>query len=478
MTRNVLVSVGVVLALATGAGAQPPPPRGPAEVITRSRETREAEDRAEAIRAPEGLERDDLGAAEEPGAEPQGEAADRAGAMESPHGATPEEEAALEAHAARALEGPQVASAEPSTEVPSGEIRVVVLELDGEPAQGAPVRLGTMGAAGDRDSKSARTDASGEAWFRDLPTGSAQAYRVSVPHEGAKYSSAPFRLEPDRGHLVRVMRIPVTRDDGAVLQWFGGTFIEIRPDRRIHVVQQTDLVNLGRETYVTPEGGLQIPLPRGFTAFQSQQVMTDQRFVPNDRGFRLEGSLPPGRVQLTWAFDLPIDGDGVTLAQRMPFRTYQYVVASEYAQGLELEVDGFPPAQRADDQGRAHLATRVARTPDEEPLEQLRVNLRGIPGPGPGRMIAVVFALGFLGLALYLARRPRGGGRERAALRDERRRELLEDARELEVAFAREEVGPKFHERRRREIIDELAILLGTERGEAAAPSKAPPPDR
>ncbi|MBC7171485.1 MAG: hypothetical protein H5U40_03615 [Polyangiaceae bacterium] len=213
-----------------------------------------------------------------------------------------------------------------------------------------------------------------------------------------------------------------------------------------------------------PEGGLHIKLPEGFTAFQSQQVMTDQRIIPDERGFKLEGSLPPGRVQLAWAFDLPIRGDELTFSQPIPFRTYQYVVVSDYAPGLGLEVEGFPEARTADNAGRPHIATRMERSPNEPAWERLRVTLRGIPGPGPERTLAVLFALGFVGLAIYLARRSSAGDREEALARAARREELLEEARELEAAFASESVGPKYHERRRREIIDELAILLGMDR--------------
>ncbi len=450
MMRLRVLPLLVLVALASEASAQPPPPRGPADVITRAQEAQAAEDRAEATEVP----------------------------AAPPTSDEPAEDAAMAAHAARALAEPQVASAEPSREVPAGEIRVTVLDASGEPARGAPVRLGIMGTAGDRESKNAQTDAAGEARFRGLPTGSARAYRVNVLHQGATYSTAPFRLEPDQGQIVRVVRLPVTRDDQAILQWIGGTFIEIKPERRLHVVQQTELVNLGRETYVMPRGGLHVQLPPGFTAFQSQQVMTDQRVVPDDRGFRLEGSLPPGRVQLTWAFDLPIGGDEVTFSQRVPFRTYQYIVVTEHTPGLELDVTGFPPAQRGEDRGRAHLATRIERTPDQEPWDRLRVTIRGIPGPGPERAVAVVLALAFLGLGVHLAKKRGGPDREAAALREERQEELLEEARELEAAFAREEIGPKYHERRRREIVDELAILLGMERAEAAAPAEATPRGR
>ncbi|MBC7170930.1 MAG: carboxypeptidase regulatory-like domain-containing protein, partial [Polyangiaceae bacterium] len=213
----------IVLALAANTAiAQPPPPRGPAEVITRAREAREARETAEATAVPD----------------------------EAPSAGVDPDADAMQAHAARALSEPLVASTQPSADVPVGEIWVSVLDVTGEPARGAPVRLGVMGSAGARENKTTETDAQGQARFTALPTGAGQAYRVNVLHEGATYSSTPFRLELDQGHVVRVLRIPVTRDPQAILQWVGGTFLEIKPERRVHVIQQAELVNLGRETYV------------------------------------------------------------------------------------------------------------------------------------------------------------------------------------------------------------------------------------
>jgi hypothetical protein len=463
---------------ASVASAQDAPPRGPAEVITRAQQAGEAEARARAAGSTGGAlpagHPEVAGAADgelPPGHPEVAGAAD--GELPPGHPTVGAEQAE------RALREPEVAVAQPSADVPAGEIRITVVDPDGRPAAGAPVRLGIMAQGGERESKAAETDAEGRARFTDLPVGSGQAYRVNVLHEGATYSSTPFRLEADRGHLVRVLRFPVTHDPRALLQWIGGSFLELKPER-LHVIQQAELVNLAGETYVFPEDGLKIELPEGFTAFQSQPMMTDQRIAPNDDGFALMGSLPPGRITLTWAFDVPLDGATLTFGQPMPFRTYQYVVASDAAPGLELDVDGFPAARRDEGQGRPHLATRIQRSPNDPPWERLRITLRGIPGPGPYRYVAIGLALAFLFLAGHLATREKASPVAEARARKARRRALLEEARELEAAFGRDEIGPRYHERRRREIVDELALLLkmdraeGEKRGGRAASAGAP----
>lgn len=426
----------LALALSSTAVAQPPPPRGPAEVLSRARETDVPTD------APPGAQASPM----------------------LPPGHPPTAGSGVDQAAARALRPPEVATSAPSTDIPVGEILVEVRDPSGAPAASAPVRLGLMGSGGQRSDKHATTDAEGIARFTGLETGAGQAYRVNVSHEGATYSSDPFRLDPDRGHRVGITRLPVTRDPDVLLQFLGGTFIEIKPDERLHIVQQTELINLGRSTYVFPEGGLEVDLPAGFIAFQSQDVMTDQRIVPNDDGFRIEGSLPPGRVQLTWAFDLPVVSSDMSFTQRVPFRTYRYVVISDGAEGMTLEVEGFPAAHEAEDGGRKHFATRIERSPSDPRWEQLSISLIGIPGPGPARYIATGAASLLLLLGLYLGLRR--GGPDSAAVEARKRRqaELVAEAAALEEAFAKEEVGPAFHERRRRELVDELATLLAADK--------------
>src|SRR5690606_29746068 len=229
------------------------------------------------------------------------------------------------------FDAPPAVTAQPSPDLPAGTVRVIVTDDSGRPAEGATVLLGTMGQGGERNRVSALTGAQGEHRWEGLPSGQSQAYRVNVPFEGATYSSTPFQLPPDQGYDVRVVRLPVTHDDRTVLQLIGQTFVEIR-EERLHVIQQAQLANMSQtaQTYVFPEGGLRVPLPDGFVAFQTQAVMTDQRVEEiAGYGLRIHGSLPPGRVTLTWAFDLPITGRDMDVTLAVPFRTYIYRVITD-----------------------------------------------------------------------------------------------------------------------------------------------------
>ncbi|MFW6051944.1 MAG: carboxypeptidase-like regulatory domain-containing protein [Myxococcota bacterium] len=447
-----------------GAGplhAQEPPAKGPADIINRANEgtSRERMDRA--------AQQVDEAAGQEEGA---GSDADEA--VRRAHGGV--DQAALRRMMG---EGPPVATASASEEVEAGSVRVRVVDEQGEPVEGAPVRLGIMQPGGDRSSLAEPTDADGLAVFDGLATGSGQSYRVSVPHDGAKYGAPPFQLPVAQGYQVEIRRLPVTRDPRVLLQFMGQTILELR-DERLSVTQHAQLMNMGDQTFVFPEQGLPVELPAGFTAFQAQEVMSDQRFQATERGFRLHGSIPPGRVQLAWMFDVPVDGSAMELDYPVPFRTYTYRVMTEAVPGLELEVRDMPQVVRRETEAGEVLLTQTRRGPEDPPLERVSIRVAGIPGPGPFRWVAVggALALAFAGLLLGLrGARPLESD---ARAREERKRRLVAEAVELERMHARGEVGPRYRERRMDALLDELAVLLKAEDVDAATQSGASKPDK
>ena len=357
---------------------------------------------------------------------------------------------------------PPIATAERDVALPAGTIHVTVVDAMGQPVESAAVRIGIMRQAGARDAQNGETDASGVFVARELPKGSDQAYRVSVNYRGAVYGAPPFRLESDHGHAVQIRRLETTPSQQMLLQVLGQTMLEYR-DGRIHVIEQSRLSNLGNETIVFGEG-LHYELPTGFTAFQSPAQMSDQRLVGDEKGFVLKGSMPPGTVTLTWAYDVPLDGEEARIEHAIPFATYRYRVFSDAAQSMRLDVSGFPAAEVHTEQGRRLLITQIERSREDSPLTSLSIAVRGIPGPGPTRWIALGAAFVLLLLGILLLSR---GGRADQILseaRAARREELLEAAAELQRAHERGEVGPKYHSRRMEELVAELAALIRLDR--------------
>ena len=359
-------------------------------------------------------------------------------------------------------QGPRLSSAQATAELPAGSIRVTVLDTTGERAVGQSVDLAILAQGGDRDRHVQMTDDSGQARFDDLPTGTSQAYRVNVSHMGATYSSTPFQLPTDRGYDVRIIRLPTTHSERAVLAVLTRSFLELR-DTRLHIIQMVQLANLANETYIFPEEGKEVVLPEGFTAFQSQEVMTDQRIQPTETGFKVRGSLPPGQVQLTWAYDVPLDTGKMELELPLPWRTFTARVETDAPEGLDLEVSGMPDADLHETGGHRLLFTQKRYGPSDPPPDTLRVQLSGIPGPGPMRWIALGAMIILVGTGLMFMF-VRGGkpSVKREAL-SRRRDELLAEAENLEKMFRQDEVGPKFRRRQMDAIVTELASVLRQE---------------
>ena len=358
---------------------------------------------------------------------------------------------------------PDLVTSVSDADLPPGTIAVEVVDAAGRPVPKQAVRLGLMEKSGSRESKACVTDDEGRCSFEGLATESMYSYRVNVPYEGARYSSTPFRLDPANGQRVRVARLPTTTDGRRVFQVLGRTMIEFQEDRA-HITQEARLANLGDDTYVFPEGGMRLRLPSGFKAFDSMAVMTDQRLIATDDGLEINGSLPPGRADLTWAYDVPIGGTSISIEQAVPFATMEYQVISDYVDGMSLEVEGFEVARVHEGGDRRFLVASLMRRPGDPPIDPLRIRIRGIPGGGPLPYVAVAFALILIGFGVVLLLRPSDQTVALTKARGDRREELLDAIASLERQRKAEAIGPSYYAHRRRELTDELATVLRMQR--------------
>jgi hypothetical protein len=478
MTRRTRWAVlALITAFAAPVVAQPTPsqPSGPAELIKRANEGRTRGELERAQKAGEAAAQAQGAPATPPahGALPSPDAV-RPGSTPQPMTAAP---AAAPPPAApppghdphAALADPSMPSADPAPELSRGTIAVEVLDPRGQPYPNAEIVLGVMASMGGRTEQRAKTGADGRHTFEKLATGGQQAYRVNVSYGGAKFSSTPFQLPDGSGYRVRIPLQATTRDAGMVFQVIGQTLVELRDDR-LHVTQQARLANAGQSVYVLPGDGMLVKLPEGFTAFQWQDQMTDQRAEEAaGKGFRLRGSLPPGSVTLAWSYDLVRSGSQAKIPVELPFRSFTYRVIAEAPQGLSLRVSDFPEPERVKSDGRELLFTQVQRSPRDPQLTSFSIKIDGIPGPGPGRWVATALAL--LAVALGLSRAFKGAdkGRDRGALIATRKQALLSQARATEAEHARGEIGPEFRARRMDEIATELALVLRDEEALGAA---------
>jgi hypothetical protein len=429
----------------------PEPPKGPAEIFQRAGDARDRIARERAAEAGEAA------AQQVGGPTPAADAAPAAPAAAPAPGAHPDKDV----HAA--LGEPATPTAVPANDLPAGSIDIEVIAPTGQGYGGADIVLGIMLSSGAREEKQAKADASGRYRFEGLAVGSRQAYRVNVRYQGAKFSSTPFRLPERGGYRVRVPLLATTTSDRMIFQLVGQTVVELKDDR-LHLTQQARITNAGTTVFALPKDGLLVKLPPGYTAFQWNDVMSDQKATEDaGKGFRLRGSFPPGSVTLAWAFDLEREGNGARIPVELPFRTYTYRVISEAPQGLELTATDFPPPERVKDEGRDLLFTQVRRSPNDPELEAFSIKLQGIPGPGPGRWIASFLALVAVAIGLARAGKPRSAGEGERSIVAAKKRGLLDAAKQTEAELARGDIGPEYHARRMDEITTELAMVLRDE---------------
>lgn len=421
-------------------------PKGPAEVFQRAQEARDAP-RLPADHPPIPADHPPL-----PPAQTQGLGGeDRADDLE-----------VSEESVRDALIGVSLASAEPDDSVDPGEILVQVIDEKGAPLAGMDVRLGVMVSDGSRRDQSATTDERGLARFTELATGTNQAYRVSIGFDGARVGADPFRLEPDRGYKAILRRASTTQDARYLLQALASTQIEFRQEGRVRITQGARLFNPTRSVYVFPEGGREIRLPPGFIAFQSRASMSDQRLIPNEHGFRVEGSVPPGYHELVWSYDLPLKGSELLIRMPATFpNTMAHRVVSDFVEGMSMEVEGITQVFSHTMGGKRLFIAERRMAATDFPLDELKISLSGIPDDASWKLYSVGLAslIVLLGLAGFFLRR----GRKRevdTALQEARMAELINEVRALDKEREAGEIGPEYHAREREELVAEMAELL------------------
>ncbi len=381
---------------------------------------------------------------------------DETGAMPPGHPPVGDDDSGVPMVAGKAL-----ATAAVSSDLPSGTIRVHVRDEHDQPVANADVQVGTMSQDSGRTSLPGKTGADGTYTFQKLATGERLAYRANLLYDGVKTSCMPFRLPDDHGYDVVLRRTPTTHDVDKIVLYVGATSIELK-DERIKLVQQARLLNIGTATYVFPEKGLLVPLPKDALAFQADAVMTDQHLVDaKGEGFTLSGSLPPGEVTLTWGFDVPRTGSEADLSFQIPWPTFAYRVIADAVPGMTLDIDDMPTPQLQADEGRRFLVSELVRQQGQPPMRSLHLHLRGIPGPGPMRYFAVALGMLVIGFGLVIAVRAPARTREQDAGQfAQRKQALLDRASALKAEQTQGEIGPEFYEQSLAQLEEELAALL------------------
>jgi hypothetical protein len=341
--------------------------------------------------------------------------------------------------------------------VPKGQLDVHIVDPSGKPLPNTAVTLGilynSVAKGESRKRVIATTNDKGVARFEHLEPGSGVAYRPMVITEGATFEVMPFRL-PETSGMRGILHVyPVVEAiESAVVVMQTILYTEVKDDR-IQVQEGFKIYNLGKTAWVPKD--LIVPLPDNFTAFATQQGMTDVAVeaVPA-KGVRIRGTFGPGQHMLEFRWQLPYTGEAkISFDVGMPPHTAAARVIAPASKDMNLEVPGFPkPQSTSDGQGQRSLVTERQLRREEEALKSVNVVISGLPTEGPGKVVATLLSAGGLVVGLVLGTK-KPGRRDRAR----ERARLLESLKDLERAVAAGDVGPKTYERARRELLDAIA---------------------
>jgi len=352
---------------------------------------------------------------------------------------------------------PEDAAMEDPT-IARGAVDVHIADPTGKPLASTDVTLGivynSVAKGESRKRVFATTDALGTARFKDLDFGSGVAYRPMVIKDGATFSVTPFGLGPKNGIRALLHVYPVTNDvDQALIVSQSMVYAEVKDDR-IQIQQAYKIYNFGKTAWV-PGPDTIVALPETFTAFATQQGMTDVGVdaVPK-KGVKIRGTFAPGQHVIEFKWQLPYTGDSeVKVDVGMPPHLAAARVIAPAAKGMGMEVEGFEPTKLSTDgMGQRALVTEKQLRREDPPVKSLRLTIKGLPTEGPGKFIATLLALSGLVVGVVLGVRkapPRDTKRER--------QQLLTALEGLEQGHRDGTIGPKTYERARRELIDDLA---------------------
>jgi len=358
---------------------------------------------------------------------------------------------------------PDTSTEDPS--LPAGTIVATIQDADGKPVPRASLTLGILRnsvAKGESRERIAKTtDEQGTARFDGLESGSGIAYRVTSSLDGATFAVMPFQLGAKMGTRAVLHIYPVeTSVDKTMAVSQAIIFAELKDDR-IQLQQAISVFNFGKVAWVPPPTTI-MTMPTGFTALSSQQGMSDVGIDALEKqGARIRGTFGPGRNDFEFRWQMPYSGDReVTLEVPLPPHTAAIRVITPSGRDMKVEVEGFGPGvPRTDAQGgRALIFEKQLRR--DETQTKVKIFLRDLPTPGPGRVIAAALAALAVVLGVAVGRRQKLSTELSPAERESIRKSLLEELEDMERALKNGDLGPKTYERARRDLIDRLAATF------------------
>jgi hypothetical protein len=303
--------------------------------------------------------------------------------------------------------------------LPAGTLIVELRDARGAPMAAAALIVESSAQGGSGRRLKTETDDTGKIRVEDLPTGEEET--IAVGHEGSSgvlTSTRPFALPADAGARV-LLRAPGRTDDPSAVEL---KHLHVVLDRKGPVLRVTETLGLGVAAGVifARDEGFSLPAPTGVEGlrFKDPESAANKARI-GDGEIVVTAPIPPGGLELSVVFDVPIEGGRADLEHGFTLAVGSTQVISTWTQGgTKLTVEGFDAAEPVE--LRSGLTALVAAA-GELPAGRLKLALEGIAdGPAALRRVLTLFSsvliLGF-GLVLWIIgrarREPRGESDDR-----------------------------------------------------------------
>ena len=192
-----------------------------------------------------------------------------------------------------------------------------------------PVTL-NMHQADTVETQETTTDESGNYRFGDLPLDESIHYTVSIAYEGTDYTEKDLVLSTWAPNLTVNFEIGAFADDRSKVQIKAHTFVigppppDHAPDGALSVMEVLQVENKSDMPFQTEHDnqavGLHLGIPAGYEAFQ---VHTQHELAinPKTQQVILKNPLPPGTLELGYAYILHVEGNDFDLSRFLNFET-------------------------------------------------------------------------------------------------------------------------------------------------------------
>ena len=224
-------------------------------------------------------------------------------------------------------------------------------------------------------------------------------------------------------------------------------------DEFLAVGGKFEVTNNSWAPYIGGTDGMIIPLPAHFKGARVGEQDQDDVAVAQGEGFRIGRAIPPGGKTFHGQFSLPVESGNVDWALDLPIGAFQSGMAFLQTPGMSVVV---PPGVKGETmtvpQGTYFVLPQISI----KPKQSMHMTISGLPsmpawrvwGPRLVGIIAILFMLGGLTIAIYRTSTARTTDVGRA----KKRAELLDELVELEKSGKKDD-------KRRTQITNELEDL-------------------